>query len=151
MADLSGIGRTENDPVSTLRFQALPVLLWRVPLAGWPRKAAGAPRPAEAKRSCASGYTASARGLKRIFAEVRASPRDGAPPTRRKRGPEAHRFHGGADYFIASRTTVVAGALWARASTIVTVQAPRVTRRRSRIMIVGGGQGEGGGAARGGA
>src|ERR1700722_11707179 len=111
MADLSGIGRTENDPVSTLRFQALPVLLWRVPLAGWPRKAAGAPRPAEAKRSCASGYTAAARGLKRIFAEVRASPRAGTPPTRRKRGPEAHRFHGGADYFIASRTTVVAGAL----------------------------------------
>ena len=50
--------------------------------------------------------------------------------------PEAHRFHGGADYFIASRTTLVAGVLWARASTIVTVQGPRVTRRRSRIVMV---------------
>ena len=74
--------------------------------------------------------------LERVFAEMRTESRAGAPPTRCKRGPEAHRFHGGADYFIANRTTVVAGALWARASTIVTVQAPRVTRRRTRIVIV---------------
>ena len=74
--------------------------------------------------------------LERVFAEMRTESRAGAPPTRWKRGPEAHRFHGGADYFIANRTTVVAGALWARASTIVTVQAPRVTRRRTRIVIV---------------
>ena len=74
--------------------------------------------------------------LERIFAQMRTEARAGAPPARWKRRPEAHRFHGGADYFIASRTTLVAGALWARASTIVTVQAPRVTRRRSRIVIV---------------
>ncbi len=75
--------------------------------------------------------------LERIFAQMRT--RGARRCARRLAGrarPEAHRFHGGADYFIASRTTLVAVALWARASTIVTVQAPRVTRRRSRIVIV---------------
>jgi hypothetical protein len=50
--------------------------------------------------------------LERIFAQMRT--RGARRCARRLAGrarPEAHRFHGGADYFIASRTTLVAGAL----------------------------------------